>query len=114
MRTDEKLNGKALAKFDTLNAAEAGMDETGREYYWVAPDGRVYESMIFSDGACWITCESSTLMALYELQTTIEALTDGFWETSMEKVERDAKTFADSFRAALKAIRFKPLEQEKF
>lgn len=114
MNESKKLEGKPLAKFDTLSAAEEGMRDTGREVYWIAPDGRVYDSITFSDGACWLTIEATTIHALLELQQNMEMLTEGGWETSMLKVENDARIFSDSFRDALEAVKFKPLEQRKF
>lgn len=115
LQTDVPLKGKPLARFDTLDAAEKGMQDTGREIFWVTPDGAVYDSMIFSDGACWIDLHADTILALYELQTTIEYHTEGRSDAgSFTAVVHDAQELEKSFKAALAAIKFKPLKQEKF
>lgn len=112
---DAALSGKPLGKFATLTEAEKAMSETERDVFWVAPDGRVYDSMIFSDGACWIDLHADTLFALYELQTTLEFHAQGRSDSgSFTAVVHDAQELEKSFKAALAAIKFKPLKQEKF
>lgn len=111
----ERLDGKALAKFDTLSAAEQGMSETGREFYWVAPDGRVYESVTFSDGACWLNLHADTIKALFDLQSTLEFFEEGQDDGgSFKALVRAATETEAAFRKCLEAVKFKPLKQEKF
>lgn len=80
---------------------------------FVTEDHRIYDKVEFSDDAMYYLLDEATLIALYDLQTSIEMVTEGGHEMPFSQVIEDAKMLDESFKKALAAIKFKPLTRRK-
>lgn len=84
-----------------------------KPFGFITEDNRIYDDMSFSDDALFYDLNAKTVMALYDLQTMIEMVTEGEHEMPFDAVLRDAKLLDKSFKKALKAIKFKPITRRK-
>lgn len=77
---------------------------------FVSSDHRVYEEIEFWDDASSWYIPAKTILALYNLQTTIEHLTEGDYELFMGDLKSAAKELDDAFKKAIEEIRFQPIK----
>jgi hypothetical protein len=78
---------------------------------FVSPDHRLYEEIEFWDEFAVWHIPAKTLLALYNLQTSIEQMTEGDRELYLGDLRDAAKEFDDAFNAVVTAIGFKPIRK---
>lgn len=80
---------------------------------FVTEDHRIYNEIQMSDDAAYWELSASTLMTLFDLQTSLEMFSDNGHEMSFLEVEKDAKTLRETFEKTLEAVKFKPLKRKE-
>lgn len=91
---------------------EAKLEEIGFKGF-ITEDHRIYDKVDFSDDACFYDLDRDTLLALYELQTSIEMVMGGMHEMPFQDVVKDAQMLHDNFQKTLQQIKFKPLVKKE-
>lgn len=76
---------------------------------FVSSDHRIYEEIEFWDNYAVWHIPAKTLLALYNLQASIEQMTEGDRELFMGDLKDAAKEFDDAFNEAVAAIGLKPI-----
>lgn len=76
---------------------------------WVTHDNRVYSHMKFGDNECYWEIDAQTILALYNLQCSIEMSEGADNEMGFANVVARAKELEAAYQAAIKAIKFQPI-----
>ena len=80
---------------------------------FVSHDFRLYDSIEFWDDACVIEFDAETVRKLLDFQCYLEMINSGHHECPFTQILDDAKELNKSFRAAMKAIKFKPITKKE-
>lgn len=78
---------------------------------FVTEDFRIYDEINFSDDCSYYELNAEVIMALYDLQSSIQMVIGGMHEMPFQNVVRDAQMLDTSFKKALELIKFKPLKR---
>lgn len=95
------------------NRDEVEKEIDKKAFRFVSEDHRVYETIEFSDDACWRRIDGEILGVLLELQDTLEFMNQNVFECSFTKIADDAKELKESFLKAMEIIKFKKTKELK-
>lgn len=80
---------------------------------FVSNDFRVYEEIEFWDEHSIWHIPAKTILALYNMQSQIELMTDEGQEQAFDQVLRTAKELEDAFKEVLKEVGYAPITKKK-
>jgi meiotically up-regulated gene 157 (Mug157) protein len=83
-----------------------------RGHGFCSPDHRIYSAITLSDDACNYELESEMVLALFNLQTTIEMMSGPGYECPFQEVDKAARELQQAFEKVRSLIATKPIRKK--